>query len=68
MGTELKYKSLKEYAEINKITGVHLAKLIPCSQCYASRLIHGEQPSYKMAKRIEQVTDFQVTRDVFGYE
>lgn len=55
--------TLKEYIQTAQVDQVSLSKLIPCHQSYLSLLVSGKRtPSYRMAKRIEQVTNFKVSR------
>jgi plasmid maintenance system antidote protein VapI len=61
----MKTISLQEYIQTTpKMSMNKLAKLVPCSTAYIHHIINGKRvPSYKMAKRLEQVTEFKVSRE-----
>lgn len=54
--------SLAEYLQVTGLTKTEFSKLLPCSYSYPGMIIKGLTPSYKMAKRIEQVTSGLVPR------
>ena len=55
--------TLKEYIEKNNTNQSQIAKLVPCTSQWINQIVTGDMvPSYKMARRIEQVTDGKVSR------
>ena len=64
--TKRKQLTLKEYLKTYKISGKSFAKLIPCTQPHISLIINEKtEPSFNMAKRIEQVTNGIVPRTMW---
>jgi len=60
------YTSLKDYLVKEKIRETELAALIPCDQSYVSKLVNNNSnPSFRMARRIEQVTCGAVPRTIW---
>lgn len=50
--------TLKEWCELSGLTLTDLSELLPCSQPYPGMIDSGKaHPSFKMACRIEQVTN-----------
>lgn len=55
--------SLREYCEVAGMSFSEFARRVPCSTSYPRMIAKGEAwPSYKMAKRIEALTDGIVPR------
>jgi len=55
--------NLKKYIESNNINCSIVARLIPCAPQWISQIVSGKRtPSYKMARRIEQITGGEVSR------
>lgn len=54
--------TLDEYIQTTGITKSEFAQIIPCAYSYPGMIIKGVVPSYRMAKRIEQVTNGLVPR------
>jgi transcriptional regulator with XRE-family HTH domain len=56
--------TIKEYVIAKNITLTSIADLIPCTPQYISMISAGKSnPSYKMAKRIEEVTNGEVEKE-----